>query len=243
VSRGSEPATPSRPPADAACRLLHPTLAPARGSRLAKAALNDRQRLAVVLQAAALLSHLRRAGWRLAGDLNAASVGEDEVLCGVAVEPGTVDDWGAPLRSLLASLFAGGADVGRGAGRRAARELRAQWGGELVPLPPDRAVVDVLAAAPFLWEPPFAAARRALAAGWAEDGTVQPWLAGPEGWTRRLLAKALNHLANHFRQRLRSGELIRIRKQIALKRLCLWIQIRNERDVRLRQHQEFFAFA
>ncbi|HET9767556.1 MAG TPA: hypothetical protein VFS60_11955, partial [Thermoanaerobaculia bacterium] len=98
--------------------LLHAALAPAQGARLVDTALGDRQRIAVVLQAAALLSHLRRAGWRLASDLGRAWLREDQVLCGVAVEPGVAEDWGALLRALLASLFAGGADVGRGAGRR-----------------------------------------------------------------------------------------------------------------------------
>ncbi len=190
MSRGSAPTVPSRPTPAAGGQLIHAGLAQARGPCLGTAALNDRQRLAVLLQAAAVLSHLRRAGWRLTGDLAHASLGEDEMLCGVGVEPGTADDWGAPLRALLASLFAGGGDVGRGAGRRAARELRAQWGGALVPLHPDRAVVDVLAAAPFLWEPPFAAARRALAAGWVDGEAVELWLAGPEGSARRLLARA-----------------------------------------------------
>ena len=177
-------------PQPAAGRLLHAALAPARGARLAETALGDRQRIAVVLQAAALLSHLRRAGWRLASDLGAAWLRDDEVLCGVAVETGASEDCGAPLRALLASLFAGGADVGRGAGRRAARELRDRWASELMPLQPDRAIADVLAAAPFLWEPAFATARRALAAGWVRGDMVEPWAAGPESSARRLLARA-----------------------------------------------------
>jgi DNA-binding NtrC family response regulator len=174
----------------AAGRLLHPALAPARGARLAKAELGDRQRVAVLLQAAALLSHLRRAGWRLAGDLRTTCVGDDDLLCGVVAEPGSAEDWGAPLRTVFAALFGEAGEVGRGPGRRAARELRALWAGELVPLHPDRAVADVLAAAPFLWESPFAGARRALAAGWTQGEAVQPWLAGPDGATRRMLAKA-----------------------------------------------------
>jgi DNA-binding NtrC family response regulator len=176
-----------QPPAG---RLVHPALAPAQGARLADAALGERQRIAVVLQAAALLSHLRRAGFRLAADLGGARLGDDGLLCGVAVEPGSTEDWGAPLRALLASLFAGGTDVGRGAGRRAARELRDRWASELVPLQPDRAIADVLAAAPFLWEPAFAAARRSLAAGWVRGDVVEAWVAGPEGSARRLLASA-----------------------------------------------------
>ncbi|HXT52171.1 MAG TPA: sigma 54-interacting transcriptional regulator, partial [Thermoanaerobaculia bacterium] len=170
-------------------RLLHPALSPPQGSNLADAELGDRQRVAVLLQAAAVLSHLRRAGWRLAGDLAGATLRDDGVLCGVAAEPGSADDWGPPLRAVFAALFGDGGEVGRGAGRRAARELRDAWARELVPLQPDRAVADVLAAAPFLWEPPFAAARRALAAGWAGE-TVRLWLAGPDGATRRMLAKA-----------------------------------------------------
>src|SRR6185436_17402003 len=105
-----------------------------------------------------------------------ATLRDDGVLCGVAAEPGSADDWGPPLRAVFAALFGDGGEVGRGAGRRAARELRDAWARELMPLQPDRAVADVLAAAPFLWEPPFAKARRALAAGWAQGEKVKPWL-------------------------------------------------------------------
>ena len=171
-------------------RLVHPALGPAAGTPLTRAPLGDRQRLAVVLQGAALLSHLRRAGWRLGGDLAAGWVRDGELLCGLSAAPGKMKECGAPLRALLATLFASGAEVGRGGGRRAARELRARWGGELVPVHPDTAVAEVLAAAPFLWEPRFAPARRALAAGWACGECVEPWLAGPEVGVRRMLAHA-----------------------------------------------------
>ncbi len=176
--------------ARSAGRLLHPALGPPAGTPLADATLRDRQRLAVLLQGAALLSHLRRAGWRLAGELTAGWVRDGELLCGLAAVRGTAEDWGRPLRALLAALFAAGGEVGRGDGRRAARDLQSRWSAELVPLHPDQAVAEVLAAAPFLWEPRFAPARRALAAGWARGDTVLSWLAGPEGSTRGLLARA-----------------------------------------------------
>ena len=171
-------------------KLLHPALLPPQGAPLTGAKLGDRQRLAVVLQAAALLSHLRRAGWRLVGDLTAGWVREGELLCGVSVEAVPSEQWGGPLRGLLAALFAAGGEVGRGGGRRAARELQARWAAELVPLHPDRAVADVLATAPFLWDARFAPSRRSLAAGWARGERVVPWLAGPEAPARRLLARA-----------------------------------------------------
>ncbi|HEV8630589.1 MAG TPA: sigma 54-interacting transcriptional regulator, partial [Thermoanaerobaculia bacterium] len=171
-------------------KLLHPALLAPQGAPLAKAPLGDRQRVAVLLQSAALLSHLRRAGWRLAGDLAAGWVRDGELLCGVAVRPGAAREWGSPLRALLSSLFAAGGEVGRGGGRKAARELQELWGSEMVPLHPDHAVAEVLAAAPFLWEARFAQARQALAAGWERGDSVAPWLAGPEAVRRRLLARA-----------------------------------------------------
>src|SRR5262245_13970628 len=126
--------------AAAAGRLLHRALGPPQGTPLTRAPLGDRQRVAVVLQGASLLSHLRRAGWRLSGDLAAGWVCDGELLCGLAAAPGKMKECGAPLRALLATLFASGAEVGRGDGRRAARELRARWGAELVPVHPDAAV-------------------------------------------------------------------------------------------------------
>src|SRR5262245_26107747 len=98
-------------PKRAAGRLLHPALAPPEGPRLADAELNDRQRVAVLLQAAALLSHLRRAGWRLVGDPAGATLRDDEVLCGVDAEPGAADEWGVPLRAVFAALFGDGGEV------------------------------------------------------------------------------------------------------------------------------------
>jgi DNA-binding NtrC family response regulator len=188
--------------------LLHPALCAPADTPLAGAALGDRQRIAVLLQAAALLSHLHAAGWHLVGELASGSVRDGERLCGLRAEPGagraSARAGGAgehtrrQLLSLLGTLFGPGEPVGRGEGRRAARELRERWGGGgLVPLPPDQAVADVLAAAPFLWGPRFAAARRALAAGWQAEGAsgaapsaVSPRLAGPEAVRRRLLAGA-----------------------------------------------------
>ena len=177
-------------PATTAGKLLHPALLPPEGVPLARARLDDRQRLAVVLQAAALLSHLRRAGWRLGGDFAAGWIRDGELLCGIAVEAVASDQGGAALRGLLAALFSAGGQVGRGGGRRAARELQARWAAELMPLHPDHAVADVLAAAPFLWEARFASSRRALVAGWARGERVVPWLAGPEAPARRLLGRA-----------------------------------------------------
>ena len=158
--------------------LRHPALSPASGAPLASAQLGDRQRVAVVLQAAALLSHLRRAGWRLGGDLGDGWVRDGETLCGLAASPGAPDETRGRLRCLLGALFGPGELAGRGDGRRAARELRARWAGELLRLGPDQAVGEVVAAAPFLWEERFAATRGALLAEWrGGDDEVEVWLA------------------------------------------------------------------
>src|SRR5262249_22909464 len=89
-------------------RLLHSALGPATGAPLRAAALGDRERVALLLQGAALLSHLRRAGWRLTSELAAGWVRDGELLCGVGAKPGVTREWGTPLRGLLATLFAEG---------------------------------------------------------------------------------------------------------------------------------------
>ncbi|HVS01530.1 MAG TPA: sigma 54-interacting transcriptional regulator [Thermoanaerobaculia bacterium] len=172
--------------------LRHPALAPAAGSAVAAARLGDRQRLAVLLQAAALLAHLRHAGCSLADGFRSAVVAAGGRLSGVAVVAGgSREPPQRPLRELLAALFgADGAVAGRGDARRAARLLQQAWRDDLVPLPPDRMVADVLEACPFLWQERFAGARRALVATHRQDGTEVAWVCGPGDSRRRLLAVA-----------------------------------------------------
>ncbi|MCB9377254.1 MAG: sigma 54-interacting transcriptional regulator [Holophagales bacterium] len=161
-------------------RIEHPTLEPAVGRPLHAAELSDRARLAVLLQAAALLSLLERAAWRLERDFARGHVTSDGVLTGLAARPGRS---GRPvaerLVELVGELFEGGTGVaGRGEARRAARALLERWRGRLVPLSPDEAVTEVLEAAPFLSESGFAASRAALEGVLYREGREIPWRAG-----------------------------------------------------------------
>lgn len=186
----------------AVARLIHPCLDPLPddGAPVAGGRLTNMQRLAVVLQAAGLLSLLERAGWGLAG-WDAARLGRYRQSArlvvtgrlGPARSPRPCQDL---LRDLLARLFGSGeADLrGHGPAKSAARSLAERWRHSLVPLAPDEAVAQILEAAPFLWEPAFAADRAALAGelhrfdGREEIAAV--WVAGSRTFRRRVLAAA-----------------------------------------------------
>src|SRR5947209_7586691 len=176
-------------PAETRARLgvVHPCLeSPARGVPLSAAWMTDRQRVGVLLQAAGLLSLLARAGRHLAGWEGAriAPGGLLAVADGEGAGPGHRPSQDL-LLELAALLFGEGAVAGRGEGRRAMRALLDDWRQSLVPLSPDEAVAQILEAAPFLWRPDLAAARRALA---GELSPGQPWVAGPRPFRARLLA-------------------------------------------------------
>jgi DNA-binding NtrC family response regulator len=197
--------------------IVHPALAPARFTRpLAVARLTDRQRLGLLLEGAALLSLLHRAGWWLPHDWEGAAVSET----GRLRLPPAAARAGRPqrqpqelLRDLLAHLFGAGGDgnpagaagaagdhraggavsgaflvAGRGQARRAARTLLAHWWQALVPLPADEAVGQIVAAAPFLWESAFAPARESLAGEVRHAGVATLWIAGSGAARARLLA-------------------------------------------------------
>jgi hypothetical protein len=74
----------------AATQVLHPALATAAAAPLPAARLTDRQRLAVLLEGAALLSLLERAGWRLPRSWEGAGVaaGGRLALPAAAAAPG-----------------------------------------------------------------------------------------------------------------------------------------------------------
>jgi len=141
----------------------------------------------------ALLGHLEWAGLRLADGWKGAGWVEGE-LAVREVEPGPAHRLPQELAAdLVRRLFLGtGAAAkapvaGRGEARRAARALLRRWDEGLVPLPPDLLVTRLLEEAPFLWEPPFAAARQALA-GSHENGEL--WVVGPGPFRWRLLHHA-----------------------------------------------------
>jgi DNA-binding NtrC family response regulator/tetratricopeptide (TPR) repeat protein len=159
---------------------------------LAEARLSDRQRLAVVLQGAALLAHLEHACWHLPDGFEPAGLVGPGVLVVPEAQPGRGSVLAQVLlRELLLTLFSDrGGVLGRGEGRRAARRLLDAWEHEVGPVPADRAVVQVLEAAGFLWGKGFRAARRALVAEHARGAVREPWLVGPGPFRLRMLSRS-----------------------------------------------------
>lgn len=170
------------------CTLNHGALAAVDGDAPRKARLSDRQRLAVVLEAAALLGHLQRAGRRLAGGWNGVRITVDGRLAGVATEPGAeVEPAQNHLTALLLRLFGAEETVaGRGAARRCAREMLVQWRADIERLPPDLLVTQVLNTAEFLWEAEFGESRAALVAEFGDEPS-ELWVVGPRRFRRRVL--------------------------------------------------------
>ncbi len=178
----------SFPAADA---IRHPAFESTAEVPLAAAHLGDRARMAVLLEGAAVLAHLAHAGWFLPRGWQGAGLAADGVLCLPPPARGRARE--LPQQSLLwlAELLFGDAQVkGRSETRRALRGVLSRWRHALAPVAPDRAVTDLLTAAPFLWEPPFAAARQALLAELHRGGAWLPWVVGPGIFRRRLLKRA-----------------------------------------------------
>jgi tetratricopeptide (TPR) repeat protein len=197
-------------PRAAAEALDHEALAaPAQGEvwrGLAEAARTDRERVALLLEAVALVAHLAQARWHLAagwdgaGVVVAAGTAGDASSGGLArlrvrgARPGASPHLPQELlRDAVARLFGTGAGGrgrlgGRGPARRAVRALQRRWWQALAAVDPDAAVADVLDEASFLWEPRFAAARRSLAAAHVRGGEARRWVAGPGAARRRFLA-------------------------------------------------------
>ena len=173
------------------------------GTLLSHARLNDQQRIAVLFQGAALLAHLEHAGFYL-GAGTAETAWEDarvdadgvlkvgEIRYGRAANlPQTI------LKHLLLTVFqTDDAVVGRGAARKIARRQAERWHHRLMPVRPDLVVTDLLDAAPFLWRPTFAAARRALVAEHWHDDHMHLWVAGP--------GRCRNRVLEHVRATVRS---------------------------------------
>jgi DNA-binding NtrC family response regulator len=173
--------------------LSHPALEDCPDSvPLAAVRWTDRQKVAALLQASALLAHLEHAGRHLAnGFRGARAEAEGRLLVGGTAPGRSPRPVQELLRDLLGTLFGSAVAIpGRGEARRAARALLEAWRQPLAPLSSDEAVRQVLEAAPFLWEPAFAQARRALAAEIRSEGRAQLWVAGT-GPGRRLRLLAL----------------------------------------------------
>jgi DNA-binding NtrC family response regulator len=157
----------------------------------------DQEKLAFVLQGAALLAHaeLARQVFGPPGEpWREAAIGRDGRL---HVGPGRPGAFGATCQQLLSALLlrlfhSHGQVAGRGVARKAARQLIGQWSQELVPLRPDRAILQIFEAAPFLWSPDFGLARQALAASLERPGDGRRYLlvAGPGGARRRFQQEA-----------------------------------------------------
>ncbi|HEX9943819.1 MAG TPA: sigma 54-interacting transcriptional regulator [Thermoanaerobaculia bacterium] len=184
---------PSLPDTRRAAGVVHACLESQRGAvPLGDARLTDRRRTAVLLQAAALLSLLDRAGWHLAAGWDGARIAADGRLVvgedGVAPGRSSRTAQGL-LLDLTARLFGEGPVAGRGVARRAVRALLDSWQQSLVPLPPDEAVTGLLEEARFLWEPEHAADRGTLAGAIDRDGGSRLWVAGPRRLRERLLAR------------------------------------------------------
>ena len=147
---------------------------------LGAARLTGQQRIAVLLQAAGLLSLLDRAGWAVT-DWKVTPEGR----LNVEAAPGIPGQHAQEiLRELLGRLFQ---DLtGRGPASRSARALIDRWFQSLAPVSPDEAVSQILGDAPFLWEPAFAEARTALCG--RIDESV--WVAGPRAFRLQLLSRA-----------------------------------------------------
>ncbi|MEM8996380.1 MAG: sigma 54-interacting transcriptional regulator, partial [Acidobacteriota bacterium] len=160
--------------------------------------LTDQQRMAVVMQGVALLAHLEHCKLQLAdGTVERAWHGATLVdgfeLRVDDVRPGrAVDAPHAMALALLRRIFGvQGDDISsRGAARKAARELLGHWRQELFRIQPDLLVTQVLDAAPFLWQPAFGPARRALAAEHLQGEDRRLWVAGPGRGRSRFLGKA-----------------------------------------------------
>ena len=192
ASPAAEPRHTEAAAGDRAGRALHhPALDDVRGVPLDQARLSDQQRVGVVLQAAALLSQLEHGGWILTQGWDDARMSRGLLRVG-PLRPGRSDQLvQVALGQLLRRLFrTEGRIAGRGAARSAARYLMTRWHQVLAPTTADRAVRDVLQAAPFLWNDTFANVRTALAAEHSTGGRSHLWLAGPGAARRRLLGSA-----------------------------------------------------
>jgi two-component system response regulator HydG len=174
-------------PVPAARRLVHPAITARAGEPLARAVarLSDRERVAVLLEGAAVLSHLGAAGWSLEGGLDAGSITDKRLRVRALPEarPGGRPPV-AEIRALAAALWNDATPrlLGRGEGRAAARRLFERWRQAWREPSADHLVEDILDEAPFLFLASFSAARQALL---AEVAT--PRLAGPAAFARRVL--------------------------------------------------------
>jgi DNA-binding NtrC family response regulator/tetratricopeptide (TPR) repeat protein len=174
-------------------RIRHPSLQPVpKGTGttdLNEIVATDRDRAAFLLQGAALLAHVRAAGWRLEA-WQELRVDAEGVL---RISPASVRparDGRLPqalLRQLVVLLFGSEGAPGRSAVRAALRPLFETWRDELLPVSGNRMVADILARTPFLLGQEFEAARTSLFAVLEDRDGERVAVAGRSRW-RRILA-------------------------------------------------------
>ncbi len=159
---------------------------------VADGASKDRERAALLLQGASLVSHLDRVGWRVAS-WHETVVDQRGALRAPAGSVTSERDDRLPqaiVRSLVELLFGSEDVAGRSVVRSALRPMLASWCDGLLPLPGDRLVTDILDRAPFLWGPEFVAARSSLFAVLDDGQSDRVVVAGPYRWQRALLRAA-----------------------------------------------------
>ena len=150
----------------------------------------DRDRAAFLLQGAALLAHVRAAGWRLEAwqELRVDGHGVLRIPPSL-VQPGRDNRLPqALLRQLVVLLFGSEGAPGRSSVRAVLRPLFETWRDELLPVSGNRMVADILARAPFLLGHGFETARASLFAVLGDRDGERVAVAGPSRW-RRILAR------------------------------------------------------
>lgn len=179
----------------AVLQIRHSALESSHGELLGQVSLTDRERLAIVLQAASLLSHLEAAGWSLECGWEGSRIDRQGVLRGTPVSVGPDPEPAqASLLSLMETLFGARDRIpGKGVANRLAVRFLQRWRRRLSPLPASRIVSELLDEAEFLWQPAFGSARRALIAEMSWSGGTRVTVAGRGAFENQLLSSATDY--------------------------------------------------
>ncbi|HKI85807.1 MAG TPA: hypothetical protein VKA53_03580, partial [Thermoanaerobaculia bacterium] len=175
-------------------QIFHPTIGDRATVPVAENVIDDRQRIAVLLEGAGLLSLLAASDWHLTNGWRDATLTPDGTLTGVRVAPGRERiPTAESLAGLLGLLFGSKRRIsGRGKARSLARRMSEHWSLPWLPLRADEAVKQLLDQADFLWQERFAKARTALVGSFRRRGRQVTWVAGPPPFRRRVLRGIVN---------------------------------------------------
>jgi len=175
-------------------RIDHPALESRPASAIGEVRLTDRGRIAVVLQGAALMSHLASVQWRLESKWNELKLDGTGLICGALGVPGLdTEPPQARLARLVEELFhASGRVVGKGQAKGLADRLLQRWRRYPWHVPVDRLVTQLLDAGTFLWQPTFSTARGMLAARSITDAGERLLVAGRSVFVARVLESSSN---------------------------------------------------